>query len=135
MALASAGVRLSQQELAEKLGTNETVGTTLRALSELLQSAGFLALRRNEASFHDIAAALQEGKIVIVGYIEPHEETPHYAIVSSYQGGTLNLIDPWLGENVTMAESEFAARWKDDANQTYGNRAMLTLARSHARRV
>lgn len=128
MALERQGVRLSQQELAEKLGTTEALGTTLAQLRRVFSAYGFDAAPKNGATLPDIARALRKGKTVIVGYIEPQGETPHYALVTSYQGGVLHLSDPWLGENVQIAQEKFERRWRDDANRAYGDRAMLALA-------
>jgi ABC-type bacteriocin/lantibiotic exporter with double-glycine peptidase domain len=128
MILASNGTEISQSEIAVSLGTNEATGTTIDAMRDFLRSCGFDAVRKNDASLQDIKHALNLGEIIIVGYVEPEEDVPHYSLVKEVTAEAIILIDPWSGTEQTMALDEFESRWRDDSALAYGERMMMTVS-------
>jgi predicted double-glycine peptidase len=127
MILASKDVARPQADVAEIMGTTEARGTELSTMQNILAAHGFLTERTNDATLDDIAIALATKHTVIVGYIDPESNTlAHYAIVRDLTDSSIILIDPLHGENYTLARADFESRWRDDANNMYGNRMMLT---------
>lgn len=131
MILLGHGIERSQDELAKILGTDET-GTDADAIKKLLTSLGFVVERKNDATLADIEAALALGASVIVGYIEPDEnELDHYGIVADLTQDHLVIVDPLLGPELTMTREDFESRWKDDPDNKYGERFMMSILPLH----
>ncbi|MFZ1987544.1 MAG: cysteine peptidase family C39 domain-containing protein [Minisyncoccia bacterium] len=127
MILAREGVEIPQATLAQMLGTNETVGTTINAIESLLVSRGFKVMRKNNATIPDIEEALTNNAAVMVGYVEPTENVPHYALISSVDMTDIFLTDPWHGPDYRIPRNTFLELWKDDEANAYGNRMMLAV--------
>jgi ABC-type bacteriocin/lantibiotic exporter with double-glycine peptidase domain len=126
MALASIGIIFTQAALAEELKTTPEVGTTADAIAALLRQHGLEVKRSNGAAIADIAAALSEGQLAIVGYVAQDE--PHYALVSSLGDGAIVLQDPYFGEAHTLPLEEFQQRWRDNEAGMYGDRLLITVS-------
>jgi ABC-type bacteriocin/lantibiotic exporter with double-glycine peptidase domain len=131
MILLAHGLERSQEELATILGTDAT-GTDAHAIADFLMSCGFFVERRNDAALTDIQKAIEKGASVIVGYIEPDEnELDHYGIVSELTDEKIVIIDPLLGPELTMTRADFESRWRDDPDNKYGERMMMSIIPSH----
>lgn len=129
MLLKREGTHRPQSTLAAALGTNKEVGTTMEALERLLRHAGFRTTRRAKASLEDVRAALARNEAVIVGYLEPRGDEPHYALVAGIEGASVRLIDPLMGSGYALPTAEFERRWRDNEHGAYGERAMLAAMR------
>jgi ABC-type bacteriocin/lantibiotic exporter with double-glycine peptidase domain len=131
MILLAHGLERSQDELATILGTDAT-GTRAQAIEEFLMASGFFVERKNDAMLADIEAAHADGATVVVGYIEPGENLlGHYGIVMDLTDDSIVLIDPLLGPELTMSREDFQMRWKDDHDDSYGERMMMSIVPSH----
>jgi ABC-type bacteriocin/lantibiotic exporter with double-glycine peptidase domain len=128
MILSSIGMDLSQAEIAGSLGTNEATGTMIGAIQDFLRTCELDAVRKNDASWEDIRHALDDEMFVVVGYVEPEEDVPHYSLVKDLASDTIVLIDPWIGAEKALARDEFEMRWRDDAANAYGERMMMTVS-------
>ena len=127
MILATYGKEVSQQSIAREMGTDEQ-GTPVVRIEDFLTSHGFLVRRTNGADWDDIENALDAGSIVVIGYIEPTDEKAHYSIVVSATDRVLSLLDPWVGEEHILLRDAFIERWKDDADEAYGDRMMMAVS-------
>jgi ABC-type bacteriocin/lantibiotic exporter with double-glycine peptidase domain len=131
MILAAQGIELSQKDIARVLGTTEAAGTNIAAIERFLASHGFVALRKNDVNVRDIDSAIAAGKKVVVGYVEPSEDVPHYGIVAAVTAQDIIIIDPWHGADHALARDVFEERWRDDSADAYGNRMMLAVSFPH----
>lgn len=128
MILAAHGIELSQQEIAVVLGTTESAGTMADAIQNYFASHGFAVTCTNEAALSDIESMIATGKYVIVGYVEPLEDIPHYGIVKAMTTQDVTIIDPWNGADHVMSRETFEERWRDDSAMAYGNRMMMAVS-------
>ncbi len=132
MILATKDVTRTQSEIADIMGTTQAKGTELSTIQNILAAHGFLTERTNDATLEEIIEALVVKRMVIVGYIDPDNNAlAHYAIVREITDSSIILIDPLHGENFTLARDDFESRWRDNENNMYGNRMMLTAANQH----
>lgn len=127
MALARIGVVFTQEQLAREMGTTSERGTTADAIIAALELHGLSAVRTNGATLADIAAALEAGKLALVGYIEP-EGDPHYALATAVTDAAITLVDPLFGQNYSLPVAEFEARWRDTDPHVYGDRLLITIS-------
>ena len=127
MILAANGKDVTQESIAREMGTDEH-GTPVIRIEDFLVSHGFIVRRKNGADWDDIIGALGVGSIVVIGYIEPTDEKAHYSIVMSTTDHTLSLLDPWFGEEHILVRDEFIKRWKDDADEAYGDRMLMVVS-------
>jgi len=127
MILAAYGKELSQGSIAREMGTDEQ-GTPVARIEDFLGSHGFEVQRKNGADWDDIISALGAGSIVVVGYIEPSDEKAHYSIAVSTTDHVVSLLDPWFGEEHILLRDEFIKRWRDDADEAYGERMMMAVS-------
>lgn len=128
MILAAHGIELSQKEIAAALGTTESSGTTADAIQNYFATHKFAVTCTNEAALSDIKYMITAGKYVIVGYVEPSEDIPHYGIVKTLTAQDITIIDPWNGGDHTMSREIFEERWRDDSAAAYGNRMMMAVS-------
>ena len=128
MILAAHGIDLSQNAIADALGTTEAAGTMVDAIQRYFATHGFAVTCTNEAQLSDIDLMASAGKYVVVGYVEPSEDVPHYGIVKTMTSQDITIIDPWNGADHLMPREIFEERWRDDSAEAYGNRMMMAVS-------
>ena len=113
-ALGAFGIRTTQKKVAKLARTNKKIGTTTKGLVSALRSFG-VKVNAGRRTLGDIRRAIQDGKVVIVCYTEPHENVGHYALVGGFRGKDILLLSPdERGQApVAMPQKEFLKRWKD----------------------
>lgn len=127
MVLARVGIIFTQEQLALEMGTTSERGTAAESIVDTLELHGLNALRANGATLDDISAALRQGKLALVGYVEPAGD-PHYALVTAVTDTAVTLSDPLFGQNHTMTKDEFTERWYDIEPHVYGDRLLITIS-------
>lgn len=118
MALACAGVKKSQTEIAENV-YHSWWGTTqqsmLAYLSQYFENLNFL----ENAEISDIEAHLNKSHIVIVNWwddLDPKDAEGHYGIAVDYDGknNKITLADPSEGRGIWEINiKEFEEKWFD----------------------
>jgi ABC-type bacteriocin/lantibiotic exporter with double-glycine peptidase domain len=128
MILAAHGIELTQHEIAVALGTTEEAGTMADSIQRYFATHGFAVTCTNEAQLSDVESVIAAGRYVVVGYVEPTEDVPHYGIVKEITAQDIIIIDPWNGADHIMAREIFEERWRDDSAAAYGNRMMMAVS-------
>ena len=122
--LAALKIRVSEENLREKLKTTEKDGTTPESIQGFAESLGLGALVREPMSIADLKKATDLGYPVIVlfqawqdgkkrSWAEDWDDG-HYAVVTSVHDGHVYLTDPALSRGTGYVPiSEFEERWHD----------------------
>jgi len=71
-----------QDDLAKKLETCEEFGTKNIKMIQTVKENGFYCLTKKSSTLNDIYKMLFKKIPVIVNYMEPTDEEPHFAVVS-----------------------------------------------------
>lgn len=116
----------SEKTLTKKTGTSPDTGTSHKSMVSVARSKGFVCREIKRASLDDLAESLENGLPVIVNFIEPTDNTSHYAVVTSIERGEVILNDPWNGKDFKIEEKEFVSRWHNKKNTS--KRWMLVIS-------
>lgn len=111
------GIMADQEYLATVLKTSIDHGTRNKNIIDILNKYGILCEAKNNSKIEDIFQYLEEGKPVIVNYIEPNNNEGHYSIVIGYTEDRIILNDPWNGQAFTLDIEKFKQRWRDGENK------------------
>lgn len=68
----------------------------------------------NKSGLGEVIYFISLGLPVIVHFIEPDGDEPHYAVVTGYQQGKVMLNDPWNGKDFKIDKKKFQERWHDE---------------------
>lgn len=124
-ALSILGKRKSLAHLIELCKTNRN-GTSTRNMVRAATTLGFPALVVEYATLHHLQSALKytpnAPRAVLVSYLydldeqdEPHPDSGHWAVVSSYsaRNSRIVLLDSASGKKKSYPWKEFRDRWMD----------------------
>lgn len=125
MALAVLGKRRSFDELIELCKTNRN-GTSTKHMIAAVNKLGLPVLVVEYATLHHLQGALRyppnQPRAVLVSYLydldeedDPHPESGHWAVVSSYsaRNSRIVLLDSASSQKKSYAWKEFRDRWMD----------------------
>jgi len=127
MALSALGRFRSEAHLAKRARASKKNGTTHRHMIEAVRSEGLYCYVNENSSVDEIRRFVGAGLPVIVDFIEPSDNEPHYALVVGFYSGGIVLNDPWNGEGFVMKEHNFLDRWKDASTRSM--RWMMVVSR------
>lgn len=113
MCFAHQGAYVPERTLIRAAATTAADGTSHRGMIAAARRAGFHCYVRVHACVRELAPLLRRRLPVIVNYIEPSEETGHYAIVTGMSWRTVSLHDPWNGRDFRLPLRDFRRRWID----------------------
>lgn len=122
-ALAIFGIKKSLSDLIKLCKTNKN-GTTTKNLINAANKLGFNVLAVEYATLKHLQSALKytpnKPRAVLVSYLsaldeneEPHEESGHWSVVSSYSAssGRIILLDSYTGKRISYNWKDFRNRW------------------------
>ena len=125
LALAILGKRRSLSTLIELCKTTRN-GTSTKNMIAAVNKLGFPALVVEYATLHHLQSVLKyspnEPRAVLVSYLydldekeEPHPDSGHWAVVSSYsaRNSRIVLLDSASGKKKSYPWKEFRDRWMD----------------------
>jgi|SRR3989344_1161643 len=118
------GIKKTQEQLAEALGTTEELGTTNKAMSRVTSRSGFSVVAKEGMTIDEVKDFLNNGLPVIVDFIEPKDSWQHFAILKGHEDNNLIFNDSTNGEDFIMSEDDFLSRWHDP-NKGYKQWAMV----------
>jgi uncharacterized protein len=122
--LAYYGIELREDVLAKELGATPEDGAPPEAIVRVAIAHGLQAVKRENMTVEDLAAAIAQGHPVIVE-MQAWSDAPrtswaddwddgHYAIVVAVDGDRLVFEDPSvLGSRAVLSRREFEERWHD----------------------
>lgn len=109
------GIRVAEESLAARLGTDDFIGTRQRVLVRFIEELGLQGQERHtDTTIADLERLLDDGYVVMVCYYLEEEATDHYAVVQAVTRDHMVLQDPWLGPGTTLAREMFDAHWYSD---------------------
>lgn len=114
MVFAFFGKHQSEEALTERLGTNKENGTEHSQIIKVITEEGLFAYANNDSSLEEIQEFLDLKTPVIVNFIEPGEDSGHYAVVVKIVEDDIILNDPWHGAEFRMKKEEFLNRWHSE---------------------
>lgn len=115
------GIRVEEESLAKRLGTDAHIGTRQRVLARFVGELGLEAVvHHTDTDVSEIGRLMDEGHVVVVCYWLDAEDTDHYAVVSRIDGHRIVLQDPWTGPETELSLEVFDAAWRCD--NTVANR-------------
>ena len=112
------GKHEKQETLAKDLKSSPERGTSHVEMVRCVREYGFKCYAKTGSSIDDIRHFLDQKIPVIVNYIEPCDETGHYAIAVEANDTELFLNDPWNGERFRIGISEFEKRWQNSTGRS-----------------
>ena len=107
------GIKKSQEELANELGTTEKYGTSNKAMIEATSAEGFNVIDKEGATIDEVKDFIKQNLPVIVDFIEPTDNLEHFAIVTGFENRDVVLNDPYNGQDFKISEEDFLNRWDD----------------------
>ncbi len=122
--LAYYGIEKREDELAKELEVDPEEGAPPEAIVRVAIAHGLTAVKRERMTVEDLAAAVAQGRPVIIG-IQAWSGTPrtswadawddgHYVIVIAVEGDRLVFEDPSvLGSRAFLSRRELEERWHD----------------------
>lgn len=118
--LQSLGQTVSEDDLADELGTTREAGTPPDAILQVLRERGIQADAHHRMTLADLSEATAAGKPVLVP-MQAWEDTPaelatlqagHWVVVIGVDGEDVRLQDPAAGKR-SVPLAEFLRRWRD----------------------
>ena len=116
MVLEYFGIHTSQQKLAEHLNTTPDNGTDHSDLIRVAREHGFYCYVNQESTLEEVRHFLAQKLPVIVNFMEPKDNDPHYAVVIDQQDENIILHDPWNGKEFALLDKWFLDHWYDVEN-------------------
>lgn len=104
------GSKISQKELAERLGTGKEIWASNERMEEIAREEKFYTSMQSGSSLEMIGNFIQRGIPVIVNFIEP-EGDGHFAPVVGLNEKEIFLNDPWHGEHYVLSLDYFLKHW------------------------
>ena len=111
-----------QTFFAQKLRTNAKIGTTRKAIVQLLKSSGKAPTVFARSTLHDLSQHLP----ALVSYEEVGGED-HYAIALQVTEKHIILHDPWHGPKYRLPIATFNRRWNNPKRRKKYTGWFLTL--------
>lgn len=111
MALASLGIKKTEEALLKALKTTSKKGTHSSMFSNVAEKYNLTYFVERGASITDLKAYLKSGFRIIVGYFYAPEDIGHYAVVKDIDKKNIYLLDPYLGPNHFYTIKEFQKLW------------------------
>ncbi len=121
------GKKISQKELAQRLGTGATVWASNERMEEIAREEGLSTFMQTSGTIEGLRKFLDKGIPVIVNFIEP-EGDGHFAPVLGVTEKEIIFNDPWHGEKYTLSLEYFVQNWRSFE----GNREKWLLAISQS---
>lgn len=113
MVLHDLSIKLSQQQLIVKMGSNSRRGTAHVAFSKLAKKLGLNYSVWNSTNIAQLKAVLEQGYRVITCYYLKSESIGHYAVIRRITNKRIFLLDPWCGSNHSYSINYFKRIWYD----------------------
>ena len=111
MVLAYYGVHYSEEQLVEKLKTNNEVGTWRSRMYEVAVKLGFYCYENEGSNIANIHYLLDLKIPPIVRFLEEGENEDHYGVVVGASDSVLKIHDPWNGPLQEYSLENFLSRW------------------------
>ena len=111
------GKKETQKKLMKLADINKkeikSVGIPNHRMVEAARRSKFYCYVNENSLLTEVKYYIQLGLPVIVSYIEPTYDDPHFGVVSGYSNLRRKIIlnDPWNGKNFKMSEVQFMRRW------------------------
>lgn len=112
MVFAYYGIRVSEEKLAQELGSASEDGTRNGALIDAVLRRGLHCYVNDDATLEELMSLLERELPTVVNYIEPSQEDGHYGVVIGVSEEHVVLHDPWNGEGLEFSHDAFLTRWK-----------------------
>lgn len=110
-------IQTTQRRLARIARTNETHGTSIRAMVHTLRRHGFRVItKRNTTTFDDLRRYVNRLHLPVIvnwysTFIPP--ATGHYSVVTHIDRSTITLMDPEIRKQRRMKLVDFNQVWFD----------------------
>ena len=115
MALASFGIKKSQDILAKELKTkNDNIGTKNSSMVKVCKKYIPEVKHREDRSISKMKKYLNKNYLVIVSYFYEPDKTGHFAIVEKITEKNIYLTDPEDGPNKSLELKHFNKIWYDN---------------------
>jgi len=111
MVLSSFGIRKSEEELIEILGSNNKIGTANKNMVEFFKGNGFSLIEKENSKIADLKRFYDDGFRIIVNYYCHYEKEGHFAVVKLIDNKRIYLYDPALGEKHSYSLKYFNKIW------------------------
>ncbi len=108
------GKLISEEELTKRLQIDKDRGTEHSQMIKVITDEGLYAYANNESSLEEADGFIKSDIPIIVNFIEPGENSGHYAVVIGIDENNIILNDPWHGEKFKMNKDEFVERWQSE---------------------
>lgn len=123
------GIFKSEADLMKDACTTKNNGTEHADMIRVATKAGFFCYVNENSTIIEIQRFIGLDLPVIVNFIEPSSNEPHYAVIVSFYSGGILLHDPWNGKGFELKEEDFLSRWYDNHNKSF--RWMMVLSREN----
>lgn len=115
------GIEKSEQEIAEMCNVDEDLGTNDTTIQRVAEELGFKVKIKNNSTFEDIRAWLDEKVPVIVNwftrgrsdYDDSEVADGHYSVVVGLDEEFIYLQDPEIGKLRKIEKEDFMKVWFD----------------------
>lgn len=112
MALEYFGIKKSEKDLAEILGTNWHRGTWHKDLVKCAEKFNLAFVEKKNATLKDLKEFQSQGFILIICYFCLPEQWDHYSVLKKISPGRIYFYDPWFGPNHSYSAQHFRKIWK-----------------------
>ena len=113
MILAYYGIIRSEEELRDRMKTNEREGTKNEQLEDHARRERLFVYAKNGGTVAEIKNYIKNGIPVIVNFIEEGGEG-HYAVVVDVGDEHIVLNDPYYEKQKNLLISDFLANWRSE---------------------
>lgn len=113
MIFAYYGIKRSEEELANRMKTNEREGTKNEQLEDESRREGLFVYAKNGGTIEEVQKYVRKSVPVIVNFIEEGGEG-HYAVVVDIGDKHLVLNDPYYEKQKTLLISDFLLNWRSE---------------------
>ncbi len=103
--------RISEEKIANIMGTNAIVGTLPEQMIHGLETFGVHAKIANQLSFNKLKRGLKAGKKYIL--LIQSDDDAHWVILADINGNQVTLMDPWneYTDYQVLSRKEFLKAW------------------------
>lgn len=132
MALASLGIKQTEQALVKQLKTNAEYGTLFKNMIAFVKKLKFRYKTGQHLRYPELRELLNDRWQVIVCYYLLREKSDHYAVVRKISHKRIYLSDPGFGRNRSFSLGHFRKIWKTVQKPDISKRWFLAFKKNSA---
>jgi predicted double-glycine peptidase len=114
MVLEYFGIKKSEKQIVNLLGTNKVRGTWIKNFPSLAERLKLNYIVKRNSRIEDLKEYQKKGYQIIICYLIPKDKVDHYSVLKKIDSKNIYFFDPWYGAEHKLPLNYFKKIWYSD---------------------